>query len=248
MLLALALSVVIGITLGMLGGGGSILTVPILLYVVHLEPREAIATSLFVVAVTSVAALFSHARAGRVRYRTGLFFGLAGMAGAYVGGRLSSYLPARMLLVLFALVMLGAAFAMLRGRSRGSEADAVSELPIAKVLRDGLLVGLLTGTVGAGGGFLVVPALALVGGMPMPQAVGTSLLVIGMNSVAGLVGYLQHVQLDWKLASSVAAASVGGSFLGSWFAGRVPQARLRQAFGIFVLLMATFLLFKQLTA
>ena len=244
MLLVLALSVFVGLAVGLLGGGGSILTVPILVYVAHLEAKQAIATSLLVVGVTSLVAMVSHARAGRVRFRTGVLFGAAGMAGAFLGGHVGARLPAGLLLLAFAGVMIAASVAMIRGR-RDTGAAAATELPVPKVLRDGFAVGLLTGTVGAGGGFLVVPALALLGGLPMAAAVGTSVLVIAMNSFAGLVGYLGHVPIAWDLAASVTGAAVAGSFLGSALAGRVPQEGLRKGFGVFVLVMAVFILFKQ---
>ena len=133
-----------------------------------------------------------HARAGRVRWRTGLLFGAAGMAGAYGGGRLAAFVPPAVLLAGFAVMMLATATAMLRGRHDGPGRQR-RELPVARVLLDGVVVGLVTGLVGAGGGFLVVPALALLGGLPMPVAVGTSLVVIAMKSFAGLAGYLSTV-------------------------------------------------------
>jgi hypothetical protein len=240
----LALSVFVGLAVGLLGGGGSILTVPILVYVAHLEAKQAIATSLLVVGVTSLVAMVSHARAGRVRFRTGVLFGAAGMVGAFLGGHVGSRLPAGLLLLAFAGVMMAASVAMMRGRRELGDTASV-DLPVAKVLRDGFAVGLLTGTVGAGGGFLVVPALALLGGLPMAAAVGTSVLVIAMNSFAGLVGYLGHVAIPWGLAASITGAAVAGSFAGSALAGRVPQEGLRKGFGVFVLVMAVFILVKQ---
>ncbi|HEX5771105.1 MAG TPA: sulfite exporter TauE/SafE family protein, partial [Nocardioidaceae bacterium] len=187
--IVLALSLLIGVSLGVLGGGGSILTVPILVYVAGMEPKEAIAASLFVVGVTSAAGAISHARGGRVRWRTGLMFGAAGLVGAFLGGMLGGHLPGELLLVAFALMMVATSIAMIRGR-KVDESKKHSDLPVFRVLLDGLVVGLVTGLVGAGGGFLVVPALALLGGLPMAVAVGTSLLVIAMKSLGGLAGYL----------------------------------------------------------
>jgi uncharacterized membrane protein YfcA len=244
LVLVLALSVLIGLSLGVLGGGGSILTVPILVYVAGLDAKEAIATSLFVVGVTSAAGAVSHARAGRVRWRTGLLFGFAGMAGAFTGGVLGGYLPSTVLLVGFALMMVATSVAMIRGR-RAPGHPAHTELPVFRVLLDGLVVGLVTGLVGAGGGFLVVPALALLGGLPMPIAVGTSLVVITMKSFAGLAGYLSTVDLEWGLTLAVTAAAVLGSVLGGRLAGKVPEVALRKAFGWFVLVMGAFVLAQQ---
>ncbi|WP_346925134.1 sulfite exporter TauE/SafE family protein [uncultured Arthrobacter sp.] len=249
LILVLALSVVIGLSLGVLGGGGSILTVPILVYVAGFEAKEAIAASLFVVGVTSAVSVISHARGGRVMWRTGLIFGAAGMAGAFVGGLLGGQIPGQILLIAFALMMVATSVAMLRGRKKAGGADGAEpvkhELPLGRVLLDGAVVGLVTGLVGAGGGFLVVPALALLGGLPMSVAVGTSLVVIAMKSFAGLAGYLTTVQLDWGLTLAVTAAAIVGTLLGSKLAGRIPEAALRKAFGWFVLAMGTFVLTQQ---
>ncbi|HEY7718802.1 MAG TPA: sulfite exporter TauE/SafE family protein [Pedococcus sp.] len=244
--LTIALAVFVGLSLGLLGGGGSILTVPLLVYVAGLPTKEAIATSLLVVGATSAVAAVSHARAGRVQWRTGLLFGAAGMAGAYAGGRLAELVPGPVLLVAFALMMLATAVAMLRGRRSGASRGVHDTLPVGRVLLDGVVVGLVTGIVGAGGGFLVVPALTLLGGLSMPVAVGTSLLVIAMKSTAGLAGYLSSVQLDWGLAAMVTAAAIAGSLVGGRLSGRVHPERLRQGFGWFVLAMAAFILVQEI--
>ncbi|WP_327365215.1 sulfite exporter TauE/SafE family protein [Streptomyces sp. NBC_01217] len=244
--LILLASVLIGISLGILGGGGSILTVPILVYLAGQSSKEAIATSLFVVGVTSAVGLVPHARAGRVRWRTGLLFGAVSMVGAYGGGRLAEYIPGTALLIAFALMMLATAGAMLR---KPRKATALKpdrhELPVKHIVVEGLVVGAVTGLVGSGGGFLVVPALALLGGLPMSVAVGTSLLVIAMKSFSGLAGHLASVQIDWGLALVVTAAAVIGSLIGSRFAGRIPQDTLRKAFGWFVVVMGVFVLSQQ---
>ena len=251
LILVLALSVVIGLSLGVLGGGGSILTVPILVYVAGFEAKEAIAASLFVVGVTSAVSVLSHARGGRVMWRTGLIFGAAGMAGAFVGGLLGGHIPGQILLIAFAIMMVATSVAMLRGRKKKNNDGAAPvkhDLPLGRVLLDGAVVGLITGLVGAGGGFLVVPALALLGGLPMSVAVGTSLVVIAMKSFAGLAGYLTTVQLDWGITLGVTAAAIVGSLIGSKLAGRIPEAALRKAFGWFVLAMGTFVLIQQAPA
>jgi uncharacterized membrane protein YfcA len=242
--LAVALAVLIGVALGLLGGGGSILAVPLLVYVAGLDPKEAIATSLLVVGTTSAVALVPHARAGRVQWRTGLLFGAAGMVGAYAGGRLAAYLPGELLLVAFALMMIATAVAMIRGR-RGPARESHVDHPVPRVLLDGVVVGLVTGLVGAGGGFLIVPALVLLAGLPMPVAVGTSLLVISMKSFAGLAGYLASVQIDWPLALAVTAAAVVGSLVGSRLTGLVHPDTLRRAFGWFVVAMGVVVLVEQ---
>jgi uncharacterized membrane protein YfcA len=243
--LTVTLAVVVGLALGLLGGGGSILMVPLLVYVAGMDAKEAIAASLVVVGVTAAVSVIGHARAGRVRWRTGLLFGVAGMVGAFVGGLIGGHLPGRLLLAGFALVMLATAVAMIRGRKQVDPARAHAELPVLHVLLDGIVVGLVTGLVGAGGGFLVVPALALLGGLPMGVAVGTSLLVIGMKSFAGLAGYLATVPIDWALTGAVTAAAVVGSLFGARLVDRIPADALRRAFGWFVLAMGAFVLVQQ---
>lgn len=249
LLLTLLLSVLIGLSLGLLGGGGSILTVPILTYVAGLEAKEAIAASLFVVGVTSAFSAISHARNQRVRWRTGLIFGGASMAGAFVGGLLGGHIPGTVLMIGFAVMMVATSVAMIRGRRNSKDSSDSAhdrKMPVFKVLAEGIVVGLVTGLVGAGGGFLVVPALALLGGLPMPVAVGTSLVVIAMKSFAGLAGYLTTVSLDWVLVGSITLAAIAGSVLGARLAGRIPEAALRKGFGIFVLVMGVFVLVQEL--
>lgn len=243
LLVALLLSVGIGITLGLLGGGGSILTTPILIYALGMEPKSAIATALLVVCVTSVAGLVQHARAGNVHWRTGLFFGAAGMAGAYLGGRAAGWIPANILMGLFTVLMVVTSIAMLRGRPEVAPRAGEAAW---KIVVNGAAVGAVTGLVGAGGGFVVVPALVLLGGLPMQTAIGTSLLVIAMNTLAGFAGHFGHVHVDYGIAMMVSAAAVVGSLLGSRLGTRIRPDTLRRGFGVFVLLMASFVLYQQL--
>jgi uncharacterized membrane protein YfcA len=244
--LTVVLAVFVGVALGLLGGGGSILTVPLLAYVAGMDAKQAIATSLLVVGVTSAVGAVSHARAGRVQWRTGLIFGAAGMTGAYVGGVLARFIPGTILLIGFAVMMIATAIAMLRGRKNRVESAEVQRIPLVKVVGEGLVVGLVTGLVGAGGGFLVVPALALLGGLPMPVAVGTSLIVIAMKSFAGLGGYLSSVQIDWTVALMVAGAAVVGALLGARLTAMVNPDALRKAFGWFVLAMSSVILAQEI--
>lgn len=242
----LALALLIGVTLGLLGGGGSILAVPVLVYVAGQDAKAAIAMSLLVVGVTSAAGAIFHARAGRVRWRTAAIFGAAGMVGAYGGGRLAEFIPGTWLLIAFALMMAATSVAMLRGRDTPAEATGDSQVRVVRIVVDGLVVGVVTGLVGAGGGFLIVPALVLLGGVPMATAVGTSLVVIALKSGAGLLGYLASTTIDWSLALAVTGAAVVGSVVAGRFAGRVPEDRLRRAFGWFVAVMAAFVLIQEL--
>ncbi len=250
--IGIALATGMGVALGLLGGGGSILTVPLLVYVLGQGTREAITTSLLVVAVTSVAALVPHARGGRVRWRTGLTFDATSMLSAFGAGRLAHFVPTTVLLIAFGVVMLVAAVAMMRRPSRSAEAVGAvvstgeePKLATAKILLTGLAVGAVTGLVGAGGGFVVVPALVLLGGLPMRHAVGTSLLVIAMQSTAALAGHLGSTHIDLPLAAILSLAAVVGSIAGSTLAGRVPEDRLRKGFAWFVVALATLMLAQQ---
>lgn len=246
MLLPILLSLAIGVSLGLLGGGGSILTLPILVYAVGLEPKQAIATSLLVVGVTSAAAVAPHARAGRVQVRVGAGFGAASMAGAFAGGRVAHLLPSALLLVAFAMMMLVTGLAMLRGRH--ANVARAGARPWGKILVVGVAIGALTGVIGAGGGFVIVPALVLLLGLPMTEAVATSLLIIAANSLAGFAGYVGAVSIDWHVATWVTGAAVTGSVLGALGAGRIAQEVLRRAFAWLVLAMAVFMLARQTSA
>lgn len=244
------LAVAMGAVLGLLGGGGSILAVPILLYVFALPAKQAIATSLLVVGATSVAALLQHARAGRVRWSTGISFAAFAMCGAYAGGRLAGWVPGRALLALFVAMMLFAARRMLCGGRAESEAVRAPrvEFSLLRVGAQGIAVGLLTGMVGAGGGFLIVPALVLLTGLPMREAIGTSLLVISLNSAAALAGYLDHVSIDATAATVATAGAVAGAMVGSLGAGRVAASRLRRIFAWLVLSTGAAMATRELVA
>jgi len=255
--LAAILAVFIGIAVGLLGGGGSILTTPLLVYVLDFDPKLAIATSLLVVAITSAFGLLYHARAKRVRWKTGLIFGGASMVGAFGGGQVGSKLPGALLLTAFAVMMGATAIAMLRGRKEVA-AKAHKGMPIFRILIDGAVVGFVTGLVGAGGGFLVVPALVLLGGLPMQVAVGTSLLVVMMKSFAGFAGYVvtfggssfiswnPQIQIPWDITAIITVAAVLGSLVGAAVAGKIHPDKLRKGFGWFVFVMAIFILVQEI--
>jgi uncharacterized membrane protein YfcA len=244
--LAVILAFGVGISLGLLGGGGSVLSVPLLVYVAGWEPHQAATGSLVIVGITSGLGLISHARAGRVQWRTGLVFGLAGMTGAYAGGRLAALVPGTVLLASFALLMLAASVGMIRGRRTGSRPRG--ELRLAPAVLLGVAVGAATGFVGAGGGFIIVPALVLVAGLPMAPAVGTSLLVISMQSAAGFAGHLDGAHLPWGLTLAITASAVAGSLTGGRLTDRIPAATLRRGFGYLVLVVAVLVLGGQLPA
>ncbi|MFL5350794.1 MAG: sulfite exporter TauE/SafE family protein [Hyalangium sp.] len=248
LLLGAVLSLLAGVSLGLLGGGGSILTVPILVYVLGMSARGAIATSLVVVGVTSAMGTLFHARARRVEWRVGLLFGGAGMLGAAMGGRVGKFVPPALLLVAFAAMVLATALAMLRKRSAPAAAPTQPAVQrLLAVLRNGFGVGLLTGLVGAGGGFMVVPALALFGGLPMPSAVATSLLVITLNCASGVFSAtLGGAPVDWALAGGMSVASVVGSLVGARLGRGLSPEALRKGFACFIVALGAFILVREL--
>ncbi len=243
LLLAPVLGLVIGLALGMLGGGGSILTVPILVYILRQDPHMAVATSLVIVGVNALIGAGFHWRDGHVRIRQALIFSAYGIPVAYIGARLSKLLSGPVLLVLFALLMLVIAGLMIR---RGGQTGAVDggQAGVAwwHVLLGGVGVGFLTGFLGVGGGFLIVPALVLLVGMKMADAVGSSLLVIALNSAAGLAGHFNDGALPRLLIAVFLAAGLVGLWLGSLLTRKLSADRLRQSFAVFVVVLALVLL------
>lgn len=244
MLTVAALATLIGLSLGLLGGGGSILAVPVLAYAAGLPAKEAIATSLVVVGSTALVALVPHARRGNVEWRTGGMFAATAMAGAYLGGLAADLFSGTTLLLLFAGMMVVTALAMFRGRGP-LKPSKDAHVPALLVVAEGLAVGAATGLVGAGGGFLVVPALVLLGGMEMHKAVGTSLMVIALKSFAAWAGHAAHVAIDLELTVIVTGAAVLGSIAGASLSKHVPAALLRRVFAGFVLLMAGYVIGRE---
>lgn len=241
MLPVLLFAASIGLVLGMLGGGGAILAMPILLYVAHVPARVAITMSLIVVGATSLVGAAAKARAGDVRWKEGLGFAAAGMSGAFLGARVTAHVPPFYLVIGFAVLMLVSAFFMIRPvKPNRPEARPLLVLPV------GLASGFITGAVGAGGGFIVVPALVLVLGVPMRQAVGTSLVVIALQSFAGAAGQLMHVQINWTLAAGMVLASSLGVVAGSLGARRAPQQHLRRGFAALMVIAAGYIGVRQL--
>lgn len=251
--LGLLLAILMGLTLGLLGGGGSTLAVPILKYVMDFGAKEAIASSLAVVGVTSLSGAAEHWRKGNVRLQVVLLFGLSATVGAYLGAKyLADFFSGTAQLLLFGTVMLVAALFMFRENGTDEDQDEPGETPTVKtaflLLALGVSVGALTGLVGVGGGFLIVPALVLLVGMPMKVAVGTSLLVISMNSASGFVGYLGKVNIPWLLVMLFIALAVVGSFAGTYLMRFVPQDTLRRIFAAFLVAMAVFILYQNKSA
>jgi uncharacterized membrane protein YfcA len=242
---ALLLAFPVGLSLGLLGGGGSILTVPILVYVAGLDAKLAIPASLLSVGTTSLVAALAHARRGAVAWGSALAFGASGLAGSFLGARAGRAFSGRTLLVLFSLAMIAAGILMRRGR-RGSETvHAPHPLLVAPL---GMGVGLLTGLLGVGGGFLIVPALVLAAGLAMPLAVGTSLVVIAINSASGFVGHLGGQAVPFGYAAAFTAVCLLGALLGERLGRRLPAATLRRWFGVFLIAVGLVLLVKNVTS
>jgi uncharacterized membrane protein YfcA len=245
LLVAIGLSSVVGVSLGLLGGGGSILAVPLLVYVARLDVHVAIGMSLAIVGATSLGGALVHAREGRVELKAALVFGVAGMISAPLGAQASQLVAPRALLLLFAGLMIVVGGLMLRGRREDSRGGPRRARPLA-ILGAGLGVGALTGFLGVGGGFLIVPALTLLAGLPMHAAVGTSLLVIALNAAAGLAGHLRQGGIPPGLTAAFIGASLLGAFLGGRLSARVEPAPLRRAFAVFVILIGVSLLVANL--
>lgn len=240
---SLVAALTIGISLGLFGGGGSILTVPALVYWGGLSPFEATSTSLVVVGLTSVSGALQHARRGKLRLRAALLIAATGVPAAFLGSMLSRQLPERALLLLFAAVMVLGGLAMIFRRTREAEGEASA----IRVLLAGLAVGLITGFFGVGGGFLVVPTLVLFAQVPMADAVGTSLAVIAFNCAGGFAGRLQAAgSIHWVATLLFSAVAILGSFVGAGLAPRLTSAALRRCFGVFVLAIAAFMIANNL--
>ncbi len=244
----LALSLVIGFaiggSLGLLGGGGSILTVPALVYLIGQSPQAAVATSLAIVGANSAMGMMLHRAQGTLNWRVALLFGGAGMGVSYLFAGLSEGFSPDLLMVAFAFLMLVIGLLMVFRKNPDRPSAEISNLWV--ILGAGAAVGLLTGILGVGGGFLIVPALVMLVGLPMNIAVGTSLVVIAMNSTAGFLGHLNGITLDWRLIAVFVVAGLAGTMAGSRLAHRLPAQRLRVLFGGFVIILALFLLYDNL--
>ncbi len=240
-------AIVIGVSLGLFGSGGSVLTVPVLVYLLGQDEKTAIAGSLFIVGNIALAGSLRYLRANVVQWRSVLTFGVPGMIGTWTGAELSVYLSGTMQLGLFAVVMLVAAALILRPPAL--DAADRAERALWKIAIDGLVVGIITGLVGVGGGFLIVPALVLLGGLTMLQAIATSLVIIALKSYAGFIKYVdvladEGLTLDWSVLLLVTALGIAGSQVGGFAAARLPQERLRQGFGVFLVVMAAYILLR----
>ncbi len=249
MTLALVGALLIGLSLGLLGSGGSILTVPVLVYLLGEPPKQAIAESLLIVGGIALLGAIPFALRGLVDFRNVLFFGLPGMAGTYLGAWLSRFVSGQVQLLVFAGVMLVAAYSMARPPALKRQ-EGEKRKPW-KIVLDGVAVGALTGFVGVGGGFLIVPALVLLGGLPMHLAVGTSLVIIALKSFAGFYKYLHllpalGLSVNWANAGLFILVGTLGSFLGGRMAVRLPQETLKRGFALFLVGMGAYIILQSL--
>ncbi|MBK8948295.1 MAG: sulfite exporter TauE/SafE family protein [Flavobacteriales bacterium] len=254
-------AVLMGLSLGLIGGGGSILTVPILVYLFGGDAVHATAYSLFIVGLTSLIGSFSHIRIGNIHWRTAVVFGIPSIVAVFatrawlvpalpdplfsLGGTAVS--KALGMLILFAVLMVAAAYSMIRrpkAAAAGSDGAVAFNYPL--ILGEGLVVGTITGLVGAGGGFLIIPALVLLARLPMKQAVGTSLIIIAAKSLIGFTGDLKGDEvIDWSFLLLFSAIAIGGIIAGSLLSKRIPNEKLKPAFGWFVLLMGIYIIGRE---
>jgi uncharacterized protein len=253
-------SLVIGISLGLIGGGGSILTVPVLVYLMGVNPVLATAYSLFIVGATSLAGVFPKYKQGLVNLKTALIFGLPAILAVFLTRkfiipaiptelfRIDDFVFTKsiLLMVLFAILMVFASISMIRGKKEEDEPDSKQVFNYPLIFIEGIVVGMLTGLVGAGGGFLIIPALVILSKLPMKQAVGTSLLIIAAKSLIGFTGDLGNITIDWVLILTVTGLAVIGIFIGNSMSKKIDGTKLKKGFGWFVLIMGIYILVKEL--
>jgi uncharacterized protein len=256
-------SLIIGISLGLIGGGGSILTVPVLVYLMGVEPVLATAYSLFIVGSTSLVGALPKYKQGLVNLKTAIIFGAPSILAVFATRKyiiplipnevftIGDFVVTKsiLMMVLFAILMVFASISMIRTQKKPEEnGDGVGEQKFnyPLILVEGAIVGILTGLVGAGGGFLIIPALVLLSKLPMKQAVGTSLLIIAAKSLIGFTGDLSHTTMDWKLLLTVTSLAIVGIFIGDKLSKKIDGDSLKKGFGWFVLVMGIYIIVQQL--
>lgn len=256
------LAILVGVSLGLIGSGGSILTVPILVYIMGVEPVMATAYSLFIVGATALVGGIQSARQGTVDFKTVLIFGIPSILAVYATRAfIVPFIPEHvftlfgfevtkpiLLMILFAVVMVAASITMIKPQKKEEKAEETAlKYNYPMILMEGTVVGVLTGLVGAGGGFLIIPALVLLAKMPMKKAVGTSLFIIATKSLIGFTGDLKGGEtIDWTLLAIFTLAAVIGIFIGIILSKKIPGAKLKTAFGWFVLVMGIYIIIKEL--
>ena len=254
-------SLAIGISLGLIGGGGSILTVPVLVYLFGIEPVLATAYSLFIVGFSSLVGAFPKYKQGLVNIKTALIFGIPSILAVFATRKyivplipdeifsIGNFVITKniLMMVLFAILMVFASVSMIREKdSNGNAANGEQKFNYPLIILEGSVVGLLTGLVGAGGGFLIIPALVLLSKLPMKQAVGTSLLIIAAKSLIGFTGDLSHYNMDWTLLLIVTSLAAAGIFVGDLLHKKIHGEKLKKGFGWFVLVMGIYIIIKEI--
>lgn len=253
-------ALLIGVVLGLIGGGGSILTVPILVYVLAINPVTATAYSLFVVGTSALVGAFRNMQKGLVDFRTAIVFAIPAFIAVYTTRKfIVPAIPEALfpvgdlmitksiaIMVFFAIVMLLASFSMIRNNRKDTTEIVAVVYNYPLIVVEGAVVGLLTGLVGAGGGFLIIPALVLLAKLPMKKAVATSLLIIAIKSLIGFIGDVENLDIDWTFLLSFSAISMVGIVLGIYLSNFIEGKKLKKAFGWFVLVMAVYILIKEL--
>lgn len=251
----------IGISLGLIGGGGSILTVPVLVYLFGVQPLLATSYSLFVVGSTSLVGAFNNYKKGWVSLKTAFLFGLASIVTVFITRKfIIPRIPANIItiggftvtqsiltMVLFAILMVVASVAMISSGMKKEKTNVIAErkLNLPKLLVYGVLIGIVTGILGAGGGFLLIPTLVLLVGLPMKEAVGTSLLIIALNSLIGFTGDIGHFKMDWLFLLKITAIAIAGIFMGGQLGKKIHGEKLKKGFGWFVLVMGIYIILKE---
>ena len=253
-------AILMGLSLGLIGGGGSILTVPILVYLFHMDVVSATAYSLFIVGLTSLIGSFSHMRMGNIHWLTALVFGIPSIAGVFMTRAwLVPAIPPKLftighfvitkplgMLLLFAIIMLLASWSMIRKSKEKKTEKTPVHYHYPMIVLEGIFVGMITGLVGAGGGFLIIPALVLLARLPMKKAVGTSLIIIAAKSLIGFTGDLKGDQvIDWKFLLVFSAVSIVGIIAGSLLSRHVSNEKLKPAFGWFILVMGLYIIIRE---
>jgi uncharacterized membrane protein YfcA len=253
-------SLFIGIALGLLGGGGSILTVPVLYYLFGIPAVLASAYSLFIVGISALVGVIPRFRKGLVNVKTAILFGIPSLISVFLTRKyLIPLLPEQFfqwgtfqfkketfLMSVFALLMLGASYSMIRSKKESEEMEGKQAFNFPILFLEGIAVGILAGMVGAGGGFLIIPALVIWTKLPMKLAIGTSLLIIATNSLIGFTGDLGHTTMDWPLILSISFLAIVGIFIGNKLGEKIDGSKLKKGFGWFVLAMGLFILIKEL--
>jgi len=253
-------ALVIGVVLGLIGGGGSILTVPVFVYLLDIDPMQATAYSLFVVGLTALTGAVRNSSKGLIDYKVAVTFSIPAFIAVYLARKfIMPALPETLfalgdfevsksfgIMVFFAIIMLLAAFSMIKDKKEEAKEKKAVKGKAFWVVLEGAGVGLLTGIVGAGGGFLIIPALVLLAGLPMKKAVATSLLIIAVKSLIGFIGDVENLQIEWLFLLKFSAFSIIGIFLGIYLNKWIEGNKLKKAFGYFVLVMAVFIMYKEI--